>query len=149
MRTTTASRRRRAGGLTLLEVVVALGILAVGLLSMLAMQIHALQQGRVGRDVTEAAMIAQQQMENLHRIAWAAAAPVPWQAPQAVNGATTGGGGPGAQLAQVFNLTWRIQATADPNVRLVDVQVTWAEPNDPPGAPPRRYAMSTARHDDP
>ena len=50
----------------------------------------------------------------------------------------------------VYNVSYRITNDAiDPNLRLVDVRVNWTEMNAPPGAPPRRYAMSTIRHDDP
>lgn len=140
--------RRTVAGMTLLEVMIALAILAAGLLAMLAMQISAMRGGRAGRDVTEAARIAQDQMELLHRVDWTDPQmnPTAWTVPTVVNGAVTGAG---PALAQAYNLSWRIQATADPNLRLVDVRVTWQEPNQPPGAPPRRYAVSTARHNDP
>ena len=144
----TPRRARRAAGLTLIEVMISLGILAVGLLALLAMQVSAMQSGRAGRDATEGARIAQDQMELLQRLPWTdpGAQPVAWTATQAVNGALTGGG-PG--VAQTYNVQWRIQATADLNIRLVDVRVTWTEPNQPPGAPVRRYAVSSVRHNDP
>jgi hypothetical protein len=48
-----------------------------------------------------------------------------------------------------YSVSYRVTNDADPNLRLVDVRVTWTEMNAPAGAPPRRYAMSTIRHDDP
>jgi hypothetical protein len=49
-----------------------------------------------------------------------------------------------------YNVSYRVTNDAlDTNLRLVDVRVTWTEMNAPAGAPPRRYAMSTIRHDDP
>jgi Tfp pilus assembly protein PilV len=130
---------------------VALAILGAGLLAMLAMQVSALRQGRSGRDFTEAARIAQQQMELLHRIDWDAPAmqPQPWTPAVATAGFVTGGGGGGPQVAQNYNVQYRVQATGDPTMRTVDVRVTWTEPGAPPAAPPRRYAISSARHDDP
>ena len=57
-------------------------------------------------------------------------------------------GGPMQEMA--YNVAYRVTNDAiDTNLRLVDVQVTWTELDAPPGAPPRRYAMSTIRHDDP
>jgi hypothetical protein len=49
-----------------------------------------------------------------------------------------------------YNVSYRVtNDAADSNLRLVDVRVNWTEMNAPPGAPLRRYAMSTIRHDDP
>ena len=55
----------------------------------------------------------------------------------------------GQRQEKTYNVSYRIINDADPNLRLMDVRVTWTELNAPPGAPPRRYAMSTIRHDDP
>ena len=155
------ARRRTAGGgaragrgragLTMIEVIVALAILAGGLLTMLTMQISAMRGGRQGRDHTEAARIAQDRMEFLHRVDFTDPQVVPqaWTALVNVNGSVTGGGGGGPQIAQAYGLQYRVQATADPNLRLIDVRVTWTEPGAPPAAPPRRYAVSSLRHNDP
>jgi len=115
---------------------------------MLTMQIQASRGSRAGRDVTEAARIAQDQMELLHRLPWAGIPATAWTPNVQVNGVsaqTTGG----PFVAQVFNVQFRIQAVAgDTNLRQLDVRVTWTEPNQG-GAAPRRYAMSTIRHNDP
>lgn len=139
---------RGSEAFTLIEVMVSLGVLAVGLLAMLAMQVSAMQAGRTGRDVTEAARIAQDQMEFLHRIAWddPDAQPTAWTATTTVQGLVSGPGAPGGQP---YDVQWRIQATGDPNLRLLDVRVTWTDPNQSPGAPLRRYAVSGLRHNDP
>ncbi len=143
------SSQRREAGLTLIEVMVALAILAGGLLAMLAMQISAMRGGRVGRDYTEAARIAQDRMEFFHRLAWAdpQIQPTAWTLPVVVNGSLSGAG-PGA-TPQSFNMQWRIVANADPNLRQIDVRVTWLDPGAAPGAVPRRYAVSSVRHNDP
>ena len=88
-------------------------------------------------------------MELLHRLDWADAAvqPTGWTPPAAIPIMVQSAAGP--QQEMVFNVSYRITNDADPNLRLVDVRVTWTEMNAPPGAPPRRYAMSTIRHDDP
>lgn len=147
-------RRRAAGraesGLTLLEVMISLSILAVGLLAMLAMQASALKQGRYGRHTTMGAQIARDEMELLKRVPWAdpRIQPTGWTAPTAVP--VTVQTPAGAIQEQVFNVSRRVtQDPADANLRLVDVRVTWVEPTMPPNAPPRRYAMSSVRHNDP
>jgi Tfp pilus assembly protein PilV len=141
--------------MTLLEVMIALAVLAVGLLAMLAMQISAMRSGKYGRHTTDAAQMARDQMEFLHRLDWADAAiqPTNWTvdfmgnpAPQTVTVQSAGG----PQQEMTYTVSYRVRSDAtDTNLRLVDVRVTWTEMNAPPGAPPKRYAMSTIRHNDP
>jgi len=141
--------------MTILEVMIALGILAVGLLAMLAMQISAMRGGKYGRHTTEAAQLARDQMEYLHRLDWGDAliAPTGWTPPTFMGTAgprivtVTSASGP--QQEMVYNLSYRVNADPDTNLRHVDVRVNWTEMNAPPGAPLRRYAMSTIRHNDP
>ena len=141
--------------MTLIEVMIALGVLALGLLAMLAMQVSAMRGGKYGRHATEAAQLARDQMEYLHRLDWSAAEvqPTAWTvdfmgslAPEIVEVQSAGG----LQQEMTYSVSYRVTNDAiDTNLRLVDVRVTWTEMNAPPGAPPRRYAMSTIRHDDP
>jgi Tfp pilus assembly protein PilV len=135
----------------MLEVMISLAILAGGLLAMLALQISAMRQGRVGRDFTEAAFIAQDRMEQLQRLGWAdpQVQPTGWTAVVNRQGALTGGGGGGAQVAEVYGVQERITATADANLRLIDVRVTWVEPNAPAAAPAKRYAISSQKYNSP
>jgi prepilin-type N-terminal cleavage/methylation domain-containing protein len=58
----------RAGGFTLLEVMITLGVLAAGLLAMLTLQVRALGEGSRGRHTTAAAMIARDQVELIQRM---------------------------------------------------------------------------------
>ena len=141
--------------MTLLEVMIALAVLAVGLLAMLAMQVSAMRGGKYGRHTTEAAQLARDQMEYLHRLDWGDAAiqPTNWTvdfqgslAPQIIQ-VEEGGG---QQQEMTYTVSYRVTNDAlDTNLRLLDVRVTWTEMNAPAGAPPRRYAMSTIRHNDP
>jgi Tfp pilus assembly protein PilV len=141
--------------MTLLEVMIALAVLALGLLAMLAMQVSAMRGGKYGRHTTEAAQLARDQMEFLHRLDW----DDPAMSPTAWTPTFLGTAGPvtlivqsaaGPQEEMAYTVSHRITNDAlDANLRLVDVRVTWTEMNAPPGAPPRRYAMSTIRHDDP
>ena len=141
--------------MTLLEVMIALGVLAVGLIAMLAMQVSAMRSGKYGRHTTEGAQLARDQMEFLHRLDWADAdiQPTGWTVdfmgdgnPQTILVQSASG----LQEEMIYTVSYRVRADAtDTNLRLVDVRVNWTEMNAPPGAPPKRYAMSTIRHDDP
>ena len=145
-------RQRGDEGLTLLEVMISMVILAIGLIGLLVMQIMAMKSGRVGRHVTDAARIAQDQMELLNRQPWAATALTGWTPVPAavVTGVADTNDAAALAVAQNYALDWRITAfPGDPNLRQLDVRVTWTEPGDPVGAPPRRYAVSSVRHDDP
>ena len=139
----------RSGGMTILEVMIALAVLALGLLAMLAMQVSAMRSGKYGRHTTQAAQLARGQMEFLHRLDWSDAliGPTGWTPLVPINMDVESASGD--QREMVYNMSYRVTNAADTNLRLVDVRVTWTEMNAPPGAPPRRYAMSTIRHDDP
>jgi len=136
--------------MTLVEVMIALAILGVGLLAMLAMQVSAMRSGKYGRHTTEAAQLGRDQMEFIHRLDWGdpLMAPTAWTAPVATPVVVQSASGP--QQEMIYNVSYRVTNDGiDPNLRLVDVRVTWTEMNAPAGAPPRRFAMSTIRHDDP
>ena len=144
--------------MTLLEVMIALGVLAVGLLAMLAMQVSAMRSGKYGRHTTQGAQLARDQMEFLHRLDWgdARVAATAWTGPTFLENpapfpvVVTVDSAAGTQQEMTYNVFYRVTNDAtDANLRLMDVRVTWTETNAPPGAPPRRYAMSTIRHDDP
>ncbi len=147
----TASRRQ--AGLTIIELMVAMVVLTFGMLAMLAMQIHAMRGGTVGRHYTRAARIARDQVEVFHRF--------PYDDPQF---ADTGGWVIGANVVtdnitlnaagqnftdEVYTVDWRLTTNpARPDLRNIDVRVTWREHNDDAGAPPRRFAISSSRYDD-
>ena len=139
--------RRREAGSSLVETSLALVILGVGLLAMLAVQISALHQSRWGRHTTDAAQIARDQMEQILRIPFADPAVADtggWTLPLALNQTVTSAAG--ASIEQTFNLQWRItDSPVDPNIKAVDVRVNWFEANQNPGAPPRRYAMTSLK----
>jgi Tfp pilus assembly protein PilE len=146
--------RRTRAGMTLVEVMIATVLLAFGLLAMLALQMQSLRGSSVGRHYTQAAAIARDLMEELHRL--------PWDDPKAL---PTGGWvvepqealeveleNVGTVQQQVFDVDYRIQAdpTSPADLRLIDVRVQWYEQQDDPApAPPvRRYAITSVRFDD-
>jgi type IV pilus assembly protein PilV len=144
--TRTPHERKRREGLTLLELLVAMTILSIGLLGLLAMQTQALQGSRHGRHVSEAARVAEQQMEFLQRQPWAAIPVSAWSAPRTVVGPSNGLG-PGQ--GQNYTVIWRVQAGPDPALRLLDVQVNWRDPDAPVNSPGSVYSISSVRHNDP
>lgn len=139
-----SARRANTKGFSLLEVLIALGILGYGLLGLAVMQIHAMRDGSTSRYTTDAARIARDQMEQIQRMPFAtvqAAAGLGWQAPPwiAVAGFAPGqipvqvqtppGAPANAGVVQVYNVAWNVTTVpADPNLLNVDVEVTWVEP---------------------
>lgn len=139
-------RRRSARGFTLLEVMIALGILAVGLLSVAAAQLYAMRGGASGRHSSDAAVVAHSQLENFQRIDFTDAVLT------ATGGAFVAAPNPSTTVVQTpdgdaiemtYTLSWRI-ADLDAARKTIDVRVTWNEPN----RPGRQLVLSTVRHDD-
>lgn len=149
-------RRRQAAhgnrGFTMLEVVVAMGILATGLLAASAAQLYAMRGSKTGRHTSDAAKFAQVKIEELQRLAWT----------NADLNSTGGAWFPGAAevrdtaiettgadvVEQTYSLQWRITDTIGPSgavfLKTIDVRVQWDEPN----RPGRSYTVSTMRHND-
>jgi type IV pilus assembly protein PilV len=143
-----AGRNRRAG-FTLMEAVVALSILAVGLLAMLGMQLQAMRQSEWGRHTTEAGRIARDQLEMFNRLAWTdpQLQDTNWTALAPID--TTVQSTQGTLQEQRFNLQWRITTDgANANLRQIDVRILWTEKKQRAGSAPRRYAVSSMRYND-
>lgn len=130
----------RRSGFTLVEMMVTLAILAVGLLAMLMMQARALSDGSRGRHSTAAVTIVQDQAELIARMPFGAAAlqPVGWTTPPWIDNSGNPGLAPGeipvrvAQpggtvTEQIYTVWYRVVADANPDLRNVDVEVTWNE----------------------
>lgn len=132
-----SSRRvRTAAGFTLLEVMIALSVLAVGLLTLSAMQIQALSAGRSSKTSTFAMTVAQDKMEDLVRKAWDHGDLSPtgtWVAAQTVTDGIDG---------QSYQLDWRVDDVVADWSRAVDVRVRWNEP----GKANRTRTISSIRY---
>ena len=128
MGTRTERFNRTAGGFTLIEVMITIGVLTFGLLSLAAMQIHAMHGSDRGRHATHAAAIAENKMEQLQQDAWASigvtggfvADPVE-QSSVKLDGATV--------VERNYNVSYQITDLQPTFTRAVDVQVSWAEEN--------------------
>jgi prepilin-type N-terminal cleavage/methylation domain-containing protein len=140
--------RRRLGderGFSLLEVLIALSILAVGLLAMAAVQIQALKFGRVGRHTSDAALVARNEMERLQRLDWDDADVAPtggWTLPDTWDQdmVTTGG----TETEQTYAFRRRVVDVVAGDVKSIDVQVQWNEPN----RPNRVFTISSLKKND-
>jgi len=152
-RLTTVRAGGRAQGMTLVEVMIATVLLAFGLLAMLALQMHAMRGGQVGRHYTQAAQLARDRMEELHRLPWAHADVQPtggWVVDPTLDTVVQNAAGPTTE--QSFTRDYRVVAdpAAPAELRRIDVRVTWYEASDPapPEPPRRRYAITTVRFND-
>lgn len=132
--------RRAETGFTMVEMVVTLGILAVGLLAMLLLQARALSDGSRGRHATAAAMIAQDQIELVTSLPFGSPSltPVGWSNPPWIDNS----GDPdladgeipvrvalpgGAANEQIYTVWYRVLTHANADLLNVDVEVTWNE----------------------
>ncbi len=132
-------------GFTLIEIAIALGVFAVGMLALAAMQLHAMRAGSSGRHATQAASIAQSRMEQLQRLRWTDAglattggaftAPVP-----VTNDVKVQGGPDDVEMS--YSVDWRIDDVEPGWTRSIDVRVTWDEPK----RPGRTLVLSSFRY---
>jgi prepilin-type N-terminal cleavage/methylation domain-containing protein len=129
-------RSTTRAGLTLIEVMIALTILAVGLLTLATMQLEALRGGRSGAADTFATTLAQDQMEELQRMSWTntdLAATGNWVTAQTETHPVNG---------QTYLLDWRVDDLVADWTRSIDVRVRW----DGPRRPNRSRILSSIRY---
>lgn len=120
----------RAQGFTLIEVMAALSILAIGLLSLAVMQLQAIRSETLGRNTSAAALVARDQMERFQRMRWADLPAVGgWQAQAPVN--TTVQSNPANVVQQTYRVDARVRNLVFGWTREVEVRVTWDEPSRP------------------
>jgi type IV pilus assembly protein PilV len=108
-------------GFTLLEVLIAISIFAVGVLAAATLQVNAIRRNRLGNEVTQAASLAQMQIETLKRadISSAALAPGHYDDPNNPIDETGAHGG-------IFTRSWDI-ADNTAFSRIVTVTVSWTK----------------------
>jgi prepilin-type N-terminal cleavage/methylation domain-containing protein len=132
-----ATRRPQRGGFTLIEVMIALGILGFGLLALAVMQIEAMGQGSKGRHSADAAAVARSHAEQVMRLPWTALSAVAgagfsapgWAgATASVDATVDQPGGAGAAVEHTYAVAWRVTEVAgNACLRDVEVRVSWAE----------------------
>ena len=135
-----ASRALRTrGGFTLLEVMLALVILAFGMLSLAAMQLYAMRQGSLGRHSGDGATIARSFLEQAGRLSWTPAlddaAGDGWVAPgwagaPSANVTLKRPDGAADAVEKSYTVQWRVDnvGVALPVcLRDIQVRVSWGE----------------------
>jgi len=130
-------------GFTLLEIAISLGVFAIGMLALAAMQLHALRSGSGGRHATQAASIAQSQMEQLQRLRWTDAdlADTAGAFTATIAQNNTVQGDPN-QVEMTYAVDWRIADVEPGWTRAIDVRVTWDEEK----RPNRSVVLSSLRY---
>lgn len=142
-------------GFTLVEVLIALGVLAFGLLTLAVMQLQALNQGSRGRHTSFAAAIGRSALEQVHRVPWADLSATQalggWQDPNWVNAQANVNAlvdmpdGAGQAAEHSYAIAWRVTdvGAAPVCLRDVEVRVTWSEDV---AAAPKSLVMATRRY---
>ncbi|HXK23924.1 MAG TPA: prepilin-type N-terminal cleavage/methylation domain-containing protein [Myxococcota bacterium] len=137
-----ARRRHERGsqGFTLIEVMLALVILAVGMLTLAVMQLQALKQGSQGKHTGDGTAIARSYLEQTNRLPWS----VLTTAQTAGGWQTPGNDWPGKPVTVVsvdrpdglaastdhnYTIQWRVTdiGAAPVCLRDVEVKVSWTE----------------------
>ncbi len=151
----TPSFRAGRAGFTLIEVIVALGVLAFGLLTLAVMQLQAIHQGSRGRHTTNAAAVGRSYLEQVHRVPWSVLSATQalggWRAPNWANAPATVGtavampDGAGTAIEHNYAVDWRVSdvGAAPVCLRDVEVRVTWSEQD---AAAPKTLVMATRRY---
>jgi prepilin-type N-terminal cleavage/methylation domain-containing protein len=110
-------------GFTLIEIVVALTIFAIGILAVASIQVSATTGNARSRFATEAATLAQDQVERLMLLDYDPSAPAP-----EFNGANNGSRAYGDQTGR-YVVDWTVSAPDTPvnNSVSITVSVNWTE----------------------
>ncbi|MDE0886654.1 MAG: prepilin-type N-terminal cleavage/methylation domain-containing protein [Myxococcota bacterium] len=121
------SDRRGAsqGGFSLIEVTLAFTILGVGLLALAGAQLSALQGNQSGRHLSQGALVAQNQLEQLVSSSWTTLVPITWTTPITIS--TTIDDGQGGATEQDYQASWLIQDVIIGETRSIDIRITWTE----------------------
>ena len=146
-RASNRARRRSTGGFTLIELMITFSIVAIGLLSVLMMQLQAMRYAGMGRHRTGAAIVARDQIERIQRMPFSDTAldvmsPATWATPPWLANTSDATLGPGEVPVQVTHASgterllvytvWYLVSAddpgdPDPDLRRVDLEVLWTE----------------------
>ena len=120
--------RRRREGISLLEVIVALGILGFGILALGAVQITSMRFNHESYLKTEGAYLAQQQMESFQLMDTAAIEAIRTAGGYPNDPANPIDPDPGDAIARSFTRSWTItQDTPETGVYTIQVVVRWID----------------------
>ncbi len=116
---------RRRNGLTLIEMLIALSILAGGLLSMATIQVQTMKSSQRGRHLSQATSLVESQLEQLQRERWTNIPAVGWTAPQTITNQVERDND--LEGEQAYQVSWRITTLTIDKTRSIDVRVSWVE----------------------
>jgi Tfp pilus assembly protein PilV len=151
------NREPRAGGFTLLELMITFAVAAVGLTALMMMQVQALGEGTRGRHRTGAAILARDQIEQIQSMPFSDAAldvmdPPNWTTPPWLDNGGSNPLDPGEVAVQVtqaggdveeliytvyYLVTEDDPVDPDDDLRRVDLEVVWTEAGVPNNKPTR------------
>lgn len=151
-------------GFTLLELMITLGIVAIGLLAMIMMQIQAMKDGTRGRHRTGAAMVARDEIERIQNMPFSDAAldvmdPLVWATPPWLDNSGDPTLAPGeipvrvtqagGDVRELVYTVWYLvgpddPASPNPDLRRVDLEVVWNEEGISNNQPTRTGAPTVA-----
>ena len=112
----------RRAGMTLVEVLIAMTILAGGLLTMASVQLQSMQGGQRGRHLSTASNLAASEIEQLQRTRWTAIPDTGWTTPTNATGIVNR-----ADADQSYAVSWRIATLVPNKTKAIDVRVTWTD----------------------
>lgn len=104
----------RSKGFSLVEVVIALFILAICLLALAGLMATTTRNSSMGGHMTEAATFAQDKLEQLRVSPWA--------------GVATGNDTVQSSTGITYTRTWTVTPNGDGNQRWVSITLTWTDP---------------------
>lgn len=118
------ARAERHGGVTLVEMMVAMVILSFGLLGVAALQVRAITESSSGQHLSSASAIARNRIETLHRLDWSDAdlthSGGAWSAPTAA-----------VLMGQNYALSERVTDDAPlpaaTTLKSIEVRVQWSD----------------------
>jgi len=146
---------RGQGGMTLIEVLIAMMLLGVGVAGTISIQVLAMRDEAIAREDNDASRIARGMLEQIQRMTFA---DVPstagvYQPPAFVNYAGYAVGDVPVQVQtpdgnvadhRVYTVSWRINDVAgQSSLRNVDLQIAWIDA----AQRPQTYTASTLKYD--
>lgn len=139
--------------MTMIEVMIAIGILSFGILAMTVLQLEAMRQGGAGRHTTDAAAVGRTYLEQAHRLpfltldglkntGWLAPA---WAGARSSFDTAISDASGGTQIEHSYDVMWRITSIGGTTCVLdVEMQVTW---NENARAADKVLVLATRRYD--
>jgi type IV pilus assembly protein PilV len=111
---------KRSEGFTLLEVLVAVSIFAIGILAVASMQLTSIQGNAFGNEMTAATFLAQAQVERMKSVADVSTLATGGDANPIDENENSGVGG------AIYNRSWTVAAGPSADSRQVTVTVNWS-----------------------